>query len=207
MSPTSDHESDSASHVLAPNTAEPRTVDHQGPVAGDAVPEGTAHVVLWADDGPVATIEPVGASPFVDHLLEDDSLEAHAAGDHNVTFNLVDATLTAANGNGPSFDQDGVTLSLHDVLDIGTESVGHLQALVVTGDHGDVVRLQNDNAYNWQVAEGIGAPEGFTAYQAVAPSSADPVPHDQLLSHHMTGTDVYVLVQHDLQVLLTTRDI
>ncbi|TXH33021.1 MAG: hypothetical protein E6Q98_23295 [Rhodospirillaceae bacterium] len=120
------------------------------------------------------------------------------AEDH-VTFNLVDANSPDAGAHGidpTGITSDGITLGLDDVLLIGTESIGGIDALMVTGDQGDVVRLRADGIHNWEPAA-VEAPSGFTAYHA-APASE---PQDIAADHH-AHHDIYVLVQQDLHVIL-----
>lgn len=120
--------------------------------------------------------------------------------DH-VTFNLVDANSPAAGPHGIGIDptgitSDGITLGLDDVLLIGTESIGGIDALMVTGDQGDVVRLRADGIHNWEPAA-VETPAGFTAYHATTASET----HDLAIGQH-SHHDIYVLVQQDLHVIL-----
>lgn len=209
MSAMSDRETDSASDVPglseAAVTVNPADAGSEGgiPVSHPSM-DPTA--LLPMPEPHAAELN--GSVPHVSDLsalglLEGDALaDLSSTADHNVTFSLVDATeVPAGTGPSPSFDQEGVTLSLHDVLDIGTESIGQLQALVVTGDEGDVVRLQNDATHHWRMADGVDAPDGFIAYQAVTPMHSEAA-ELAAVTHSHSGADIYVLVQHDLQVLL-----
>ncbi|MDY0881803.1 hypothetical protein ACFPL7_19645 [Dongia soli] len=122
-------------------------------------------------------------------------------GEDNVTFNLVDANSPEAGAHGIGIDptgitSDGITLGLDDVLSIGTESIGGLDALMVTGDQGDIVRLRTDGIHNWEPAA-VETPSGFTAYHATTGSET----HDPAAGHH-AHHDIYVLVQQDLHVIL-----
>ena len=153
---------------------------------------------LSADRSPVAQ-----SLQMPNDLLDDAA--AHDAMAGNVTFNLVDASESRPEGDGVSFDQDGVTLSFDDVLSIGTETVGNLHALVVTGDEGDLVRLKSDSDHSWQIAEAIAAPDGFTAYQAVETAFQDHANQAHAGRDHAGGHDIYVLVQQDLHVMLNVE--
>lgn len=157
--------------------------------AADAAGPGDQESQRTTSDAPDQPVAPLDAS-LVDLMSEPE--------DH-VTFNLLDANAPAAGlpGLDPSdITADGITLSVDDVLLIGTESIGGIEALMVTGDQGDVVRLRSDSSHNWEPAA-IEAPSGFAAYHAMVSPE-----HDITANHHQAPHDIYVLVQQDLQVIL-----
>jgi hypothetical protein len=180
----------------------------------------TAAGQITADHASLDRASAVQSSLLPSDLLNDTGAHDVAMAGINVTFNLIDASESRTESDGVNFDQEGVTLSFDDVLSIGTETIGDLQALVVTGDEGDLVRLRNDPDHSWQIATMITVPDGFTAYQAVtntiqdhagqdhagqdhagpAHGGQDHASHDQVVGH-----EIYVLVQHDLQVLLNAE--
>lgn len=86
-----------------------------------------------------------------------------------------------------SHHQATIALNVSDVLDLGTETVAGVEALVINGEQGDSVHLSNDRGYAWSRAE-VEAPEGYQMFQA-----SDAV-------HH--AHPVFVLVQDDLTVIL-----
>jgi hypothetical protein len=98
-----------------------------------------------------------------------------------------------------AFHQATIALSVSDVIDLGTESVAGIDALVIHGEQGDTVHLANQAGYLWSRAEEALAPDGYHIYQANA--LADHAPVDIASAH---GEPVYVLVQHDLTVILET---
>jgi len=166
-------------------------------VMGDHGSDTTDQVTMEQDRS-VLPHSPLLPNDLLDNAGSDESSAAGV----NVTFNLIDASQPQPDGDGVRFDQEGVTLSFDDVLSIGTESIGDLQALVVTGDQGDLVRLKSDPDHNWQIAETIAAPDGFTAYQAVGNTFENHAGEGHA-SHDPAGShEIYVLVQHDLQVML-----
>ena len=141
---------------------------------------------------PVASLE-TGAS------LDSGLVDLMSDAEDHVTFNLVDANSPDAGAHGidpTGITPDGITLGLDDVLLIGTESIGGIDALMVTGDEGDVVRLRADGTHNWEPAM-VEAPSGFTAYHATPAADS----HDLAAGHH-AHHDIYVLVQQDLHVIL-----
>ena len=169
--------------------------------ASDAV--GPADDVSRHQDQSIGLQAPV-ASPEAGVSLDGVSLDGGLvdlmsdAEDH-VTFNLVDANSPdgGAHGIDPTgITSDGITLGMDDVLLIGTESIGGIDALLVTGDEGDVVRLRADGIHNWEPAT-VEAPSGFAAYHATPAMDS----HDFAAGHH-AHHDIYVLVQQDLHVIL-----
>jgi hypothetical protein len=89
------------------------------------------------------------------------------------------------------FEAASIVLKVSDVVDLGTESIAGLEALVIHGQLGDVVRLDNEPGYAWARAENSDVPEGYDIYQATALAPG----HDHVEA-------VYVVVQQDLKVVL-----
>jgi hypothetical protein len=89
------------------------------------------------------------------------------------------------------FEAASIVLNVSEVVDLGTESIAGLEALVIHGQLGDVVHLGNEPGYAWARAENSHIPEGYDIYQATASGPG----HDH-------GEAVYVLVQQDLKVVL-----
>jgi len=95
-----------------------------------------------------------------------------------------------------ALNQALIALSVHDVMDLGTESVDGLDALVIHGAEGDVVQLTGDAGYQWSRDETITAPAGYDVYQAIQAAAGD-APDDAA-----GNQPVYVLVQQDMTVVL-----
>jgi hypothetical protein len=96
--------------------------------------------------------------------------------------------------------QATIALNVSDVLDLGTENVDGLDALVINGEQGDAVHLANEPGYIWSRATAE-APEGYQMFHAH--SSVGDLQGASLVAdaHHQPIT---VLVQHDLTVILHT---
>lgn len=94
-----------------------------------------------------------------------------------------------------SHHQATIALNVSDVLDLGTEEINGLNALVIDGAQGDAVHLASEPGYAWTRME-ISAAEGYQTFQAhnVADHGA--------LSGGEHAEPIYVLVQHDLTVIL-----
>jgi hypothetical protein len=88
--------------------------------------------------------------------------------------------------------QATIALNVTDVIDLGTEPIDGIDALIIHGEEGDTVHLANESGYLWSRAEPGAAPEGYEIYQAVAFGDQDIA----------DGKPVYVAVQHDLTVVL-----
>jgi hypothetical protein len=96
--------------------------------------------------------------------------------------------------------QATIALNVSDVLDLGTENIAGLDALVINGEQGDSVHLANEPGYVWTRSEAA-APAGYQMFHAHLsgdPSTAFGLTMD---AHHHPIT---VLVQHDLTVILHT---
>lgn len=99
-----------------------------------------------------------------------------------------------------AFPQATIALNVSDVIDLGTESVDGIEALIIHGASGDTVRLANESGYLWERAETCNPPEGYDIYQASSSHSAGAV--EPLAVDH--SQPIYVLVQQDLTVILET---
>ena len=105
-----------------------------------------------------------------------------------------------AGGEAPH--QATLALSVSDVMDLGTEQVDGLEALIIHGAQGDVVQLTGDAGYQWSRDETVTAPAGYDLYQASLALADQPI-HREPPTDGGDGQPVYVLVQQDMTVVLT----
>jgi hypothetical protein len=132
---------------------------------------------------------PVENAMKLDHLLIDINATALPGADDPLTH--AETAATAA------FHQATLALNVTDVIDLGTESVAGIDALIIRGEQGDTVQLSNEGHYLWSRGENAAAPEGYDIYQAHAMTGHD---LGQYGADH--AQPVYVLIQHDLTVIL-----
>jgi hypothetical protein len=134
---------------------------------------------------------PVENAVRLDHLLVDINAIALPGEDHILT--------PAETAETAAFHQATIALNVSDVVDLGTESVAGIDALIIHGEQGDTVHLANEAGYLWSHADGPAAPDGYDIYQASAIPDHD-VALSGILAEHTQP--VYVLIQHDLTVIL-----
>lgn len=96
--------------------------------------------------------------------------------------------------------QATIALNVSDVLDLGTENIAGLDALVINGEQGDSVHLANEPGYIWARATAE-APAGYQMFHAHLVDGHPQAVSLTLEAHHQPIT---VLVQDDLTVILHT---
>ncbi|HEX9447132.1 MAG TPA: hypothetical protein VF920_04105 [Dongiaceae bacterium] len=138
---------------------------------------------------------PAVESAKLSHLLIDEP--SHSLFDQTNPW-PADAVLGADH-----YEAATIALNVSDVVDLGTESIAGLEALVITGQSGDVVQLANETGYAWVRAENGDIPEGYDIYHARVLGAADGNESSPSVEADH-GQPVYVLVQQDLTVILET---
>lgn len=96
--------------------------------------------------------------------------------------------------------QATIALNVSDVLDLGTENIAGLDALVINGEEGDSVHLANEPGYIW-ARSAAEAPAGYQMFHAHLVDGHSETAGLSVEAHHAPIT---VLVQHDLTVILHT---
>ena len=149
------------------------------------------HDVTGTDPSDLDAALPVESATKLDHLLVDMNAIALPGAE--------DTLAQAEPGETAAFHQATLALNVGDVIDLGTESIAGIDALVIHGEHGDTIRLANEGDYLWSRAENATAPEGYDVYQAnmIADHAATQL---GLAEHHFQP--VYVMIHHDLTVVL-----
>jgi hypothetical protein len=144
--------------------------------------------VTGNDPADLDVASPVENATKLDHLLVDMNAIALPGTE--------EALAQAEPGETAAFHQATLALNVSDVIDLGTESIAGIDALIIHGEQGDTIRLANEDGYLWSRAENAAAPEGYDIYQAntIADHGAT------IADHH--AQPVYVLIQHDLTVVL-----
>src|SRR5262249_41620553 len=125
------------------------------------------------------SLQPAEEAAKLNHLLID------VPGLVSGSAEQADAAHEAVASGEEMAQQALIALPVRDVMDLGTESVDGLDALVIHGAEGDVVQLTGDAGYLWSRDESITAPTGYEVYQAIQPDDAT------------DNQPVYVLVQQD----------
>lgn len=151
------------------------------------IPDG----VTGNDPSDLDMASPVENATKLDHLLVDMNAIALPGAE--------EALAQVEPGEAAAFHQATLALNVSDVIDLGTESIAGIDALVIHGEHGDTIRLANEGDYLWSRAEHAAAPEGYDIYQANMIADHD-MTHHGMIDHHVQP--VYVLIQHDLTVVL-----